>query len=252
MTSQPDYPHKIDSSYSTLNRISLKALITGTMLASMLAMSGCATSSLLESNNHVSTKMEKAVLSEDQIVAFGRPAQVLPKTPNATMVIVGEKHSYVLTQGGTEMVTLLSNLTPKNIHVDNDMNFYVPNNDGYFQGEMRLSYAKLKDEFGRTDYQFFLQNNGRECTSASDQRIGAQRFCFNVPVKGAIYPQVSNLSLIQSNYRALTKPYTVSFYTQTQQKNTNRHGPNSAQKLVMLPFALAFDVVTFPLQLLDN
>ncbi|HBD02700.1 MAG TPA: hypothetical protein DC010_00100, partial [Psychrobacter sp.] len=121
-----------------------------------------------------------------------------------------------------------------------------------FQGEMKLSYAKLKDEFGRSDYQFFLQNNARECTSASDQRIGAQRFCFNVPVKGAIYPQVSNLSLIQSNYRALTKPYTVSFYTQTQQKNTNRHGPNSAQKLVLLPFALAFDVVTFPLQLLDD
>lgn len=250
MTSQPDYPHKINSRYSTLNQISPKALITGTILTSMLAMSGCATSSLLESNNHVLTT--KQTLSEDQIIAFGRPAQALPKTPNATMVIVGEKNSYVLTQGGTEMISLLSNLTQKNIHVDNDMNFYVPNNDGYFQGEMRLSYAKLKDEFERTDYQFFLQNNGRECTSASDQRIGAQRFCFNVPVKGAIYPQVSNLSLIQSNYRALTKPYTVSFYTQTQQKNTNRHGPNSAQKLVLLPFALAFDVVTFPLQLLDN
>ncbi len=250
MTSQSDYPHKMNSRYSTLNQISLKAFITGTMLASMLAMSGCATSSLLESNNHIITT--KQTLSEDQVIAFGRPAQALPKTPNATMVIVGEKNSYVLTQGGTEMISLLSNLTQKNIHVDNDMNFYVPNNDGHFQGEMKLSYAKLKDEFGRSDYQFFLQNNARECTSASDQRIGAQRFCFNVPVKGAIYPQVSNLSLIQSNYRALTKPYTVSFYTQTQQKNTNRHGPNSAQKLVLLPFALAFDVVTFPLQLLDN
>ena len=226
-----------------------KTLMTGVLLTSMLATSGCTTSSLLESNNHVSTKMEKAVLSEDQIVAFGRPAQVLPKTPNATMVIVGEKHSYVLTQGGTEMVTLLSNLTPKNIQVDNDMSFYVPNNGGYFQGEIKLSYAKLKDEFGRADYQFFLQNNGSECTSASDQRINAQRFCFSVPVKGAIYPQVSNMSLIQSNYRALSKPYTVKFYLQNQ---ATGRGPNSAQKLVLLPFALAFDVVTFPLQLLDN
>lgn len=238
--------------YATLKQLNPKTIITGTLLAAALASSGCATSSLLDNNGHVTTNTTKQILSEDQIVAFGRPAQALPKMPNATMVIVGEKNSYVLTQGGTEMVNLLSNLTQKNIQVDNDMSFYVPNNDGYFQGEMKLSYAKLKDEFARSDYQFFLQNNGKECTSASDQRINAQRFCFNVPVKGTIYPQVSNLSLIQSNYRALTKPYTVNFYTQTQQDVVTRSGPNSVQKLVLLPFALAFDVITFPLQLLDN
>ncbi|MEK6218154.1 hypothetical protein [Psychrobacter sp.] len=234
-----------------LKRSNPKMVIAGALFAAVLASSGCATSSLLENSGHITINTTKQILSEDQIVAFGRPAQALPKMPNASMVIVGEKNSYVLTQGGTEMVNLLSNLSQKNIQVDNDMSFHVPDNDGYFQGEMKLSYAKLKDEFGRSDYQFFLQNNGKECTSASDQRINAQRFCFSVPVKGAIYPQVSNLGLIQSNYRALTKPYTVSFYTQTQQDIVTRSGPNGAQKLVLLPFALAFDVVTFPLQLLD-
>lgn len=233
-------------------KVSFKAIVMSAALTALLASSGCATSSLLEGNKYVSTKTTKTVLSEDQIVAFGRPAQTLPKMPNATMVIVGEKNSYVLSQGGTEMVSLLSNLTPKNIQVNNDMSFYVPNNDGYFQGEMKLSYVKLKDEFKRSDYQFFLQNDGRDCTSASDQRINAQRFCFSVPVKGAIYPQVSNLSVIQSNYRALSKPYTVSFYTQTEQEQATRSGSNTAQKLVLLPFALAFDVITFPLQLLDQ
>lgn len=242
---------KEESNNPVLKALSFKTVIVGTSLAALLASSGCATSSLLDSDNRVNTTTTKSVLSEDQIVAFGRPAQALPKMPNATMVIVGEKNSYVLTQGGTEMVNLLTNLTPKNIQVDNEMNFYVPNNDGYFQGEMKLSYAKLKDEFKRSDYQFFLQNNGKECTSASDQRINAQRFCFSVPVKGAIYPQVSNLSLIQSNYRPLTKPYTVSFYTQSQQNQVSRSGANTAQKLVLLPFALAFDVVTFPFQLLE-
>ncbi|WP_370463013.1 hypothetical protein [Psychrobacter sp. NG25] len=228
-----------------------KAVVMGASLAALLATSGCATSSLLDSDSHTSTSTTKNVLSEDQIIAFGRPAQALPKMPNASMVIVGEKNSYVLTQGGTEMISLLSSLTPKNIQVDNDMNFYVPNNDGYFQGEMKLSYAKLKDEFKRSDYQFFLQNSGKECTSASDQRINAQRFCFSVPVKGAIYPQVSNLSMIQSNYRPLSKPYMVSFYSKTMQSHVSSSGANTAQKLVLLPFALAFDVVTFPFQLLE-
>lgn len=233
-------------------KVSFKTVIMSASLTALLASSGCATNSLLEGDKHVSTKTMKTILSEDQIIAFGRPAQALPKMPNATMVIVGEKNSYVLSQGGTEMVSLLSNLTSKNIQVDNDMSFYVPNNDGYFQGEMKLSYVKLKDEFKRTDYQFFLQNKGRECTSASDRRINAQRFCFSVPVKGAIYPQVTNLSLIQSNYRALSKPYTVSFYTQTEQSQVTRSGKSGVEKLVLLPFALAFDVITFPFQLLDN
>ena len=251
MTKNTRTIRKEESNNPVLKGLSFKTVMASASLAALLASSGCATSSLLDSDNRVNTTTTKSVLSEDQIVAFGRPAQALPKMPNATMVIVGEKNSYVLTQGGTEMVNLLTNLTPKNIQVDNEMNFYVPNNDGYFQGEMKLSYAKLKDEFKRSDYQFFLQNNGTESTSSSHQRINAQRFSFSVPVKGAIYPQVSNLSLIQSNYRPLTKPYTVSFYTQSQQNQVSRSGAKTAQKLVLLPFALAFDVVTFPFQLLE-
>ena len=231
--------------------VMVKALVAGAAVISLLASSGCATSELLDSNTRVTTNTVKSVLSQDQIIAFGRPASTLPKTPNATMVIVGEKNSYVLTQGGSEMVTLLTKLDPKSIKVENDMSFNVPNNDGYFQGRMKMSYAKLKDEFVRSDYQFFLQNGGQDCTSASDLRINAQRFCFDVPVQGAIYPQVSNLSMIQSQYRALSKPYTVTFYGQTQQTQTvNSGGANAAQKLVLLPFALAFDVVTLPFQIL--
>ncbi len=227
-----------------------KTLIAGAALSALLASSGCATNELLESNSRVTTSTVNSVLSQDQIIAFGRPAQALPRTPNATMVIVGEKNSYVLTQGGTEMISLLTKLDPKNINVENAMSFTVPNNDGYFGGRMKLSYAKLKDEFARSDYQFFLQNGGQDCTSVSDLRINAQRFCFDVPVQGAIYPQVSNISLIQSQYKALSKPYTVTFYGQTQQTQTTSSGANTGQKLVLLPFALAFDVVTLPLQIL--
>ncbi len=228
----------------------MKSALAGAALTTLLASSGCATNELLESNTRVSTQTVKSMLSQDQIIAFGRPASTLPNMPMASMVIVGEKNSYVLTQGGTEMVNLLTKLDPKNIQVENDMTFNVPNNDGYFQGQMKMSYVKLKDEFVRSDYQFFLQNGGQDCSSDSDLRINAQRFCFTVPVKGAIYPQVSNISMIQSKYRPLSKPYTVTFYGQTQQTQTTSSGANTGQKLVLLPFALAFDVVTLPFQLL--
>lgn len=240
------------SRQASLKTLSLKTAVASASLAALLVSSGCATSALLDDNSQVSTQSVRSVLSQDQIIAFGRPATALPQMPMASMVIVGNKNSYVLSQGGAEMVNLLTNLTPKNIQVENDMAFEVPNNDGYFQGQMKLSYAKLKDEFARSDYQFFLQNGGKDCTSASDTRINAQRFCFTVPVKGAIYPQVSNLSMIQSQYRPLSKPYTVTFYGQSQQTRTTNSGTSAAGKLVLLPFALAFDVVTLPIQILDS
>lgn len=234
---------------SVLSSRMAKTALGATGLAMLLLTSGCATTELIESKSSQNSRNSaKQVLVEDQLVAFGRPAQALPNMPASSVVIVGEKNSYVLSQGGPEMVNILTNLTPKNIQVDSDMNFYSPRNDGYFQGEMKMSYAKLKDEFKRSDFQFFLQNGGKECTDASDQRIGAQRFCFTVPIKGAVYPAVSNLSLIQSKYNALTKPYPVTIYTQSQ--SAVRSGNNAAEKLVLLPFALAFDVVTFPIQLI--
>lgn len=234
----------------TQHAIAVKSLVAGAALTALLASSGCATNELLDSGSRVSTTSVKSTLSQDQIIAFGRPASALPNMPAASMVIVGEKNSYVLTQGGTEMISLLTNLAPKNIQVGNDMTFNVPNNDGYFQGQMKLSYVKLKDEFVRSDYQFFIQNGGQECSTESDIRINAQRFCFTVPVKGGIYPQVSNISMIKSQYRPLSKPYTVTFYGQTNQSQTSRSGANTGQKLVLLPFALAFDVVTLPFQIL--
>jgi len=234
-----------------LSSSGVKTVLGATGLAMLLLSSGCATTELMESKSSQSSRnSSKQVLVDDQLVAFGRPAQALPNMPASSVVIVGEKNSYVLTQGGPEMVNILTNLTPKNIQVDSDMTFYSPRNDGYFQGEMKMSYAKLKDEFKRSDYQFFLQNGGKECTDASDQRIGAQRFCFTVPIKGAVYPAVSNLSLIQSKYSALSKPYPVTIYTQSQSQTAARSGNNAAEKLVLLPFALAFDVVTFPIQLI--
>ncbi|WP_019672725.1 YidX family protein [Psychrobacter lutiphocae] len=228
-----------------------KGLVLVSVVATMLGISSCATSELLNSGTTTSTASTKQVLVEDQLVAFGRPATALPNMPASSVVIVGEKQSYVLSQGGPEMVQLLTNLTPQNIRVENDMTFYSPNNDGHFQGEMKLSYAKLKDEFQRKDYQFFLQSGGKECTDASDARIEAQRFCFTIPIKGGVYPAVSNLSLIQQKYNALTKPYPVSIYTKTETTKTSQNGTSTAGKLVLLPFALAFDVVTFPFQLLD-
>ena len=65
----------MQASIKPLNPLNLKKIIAGALFATVLASSGCATSSLLDNSGHVTTNTTKHILSEDQIVAFGRPAQ---------------------------------------------------------------------------------------------------------------------------------------------------------------------------------
>lgn len=219
------------------------------------ALTGCATSQLLESSpasTSLSNTNQKLTLIQDDVVAFGKPAVPLANVPSHSVVIVGEKHSYVLTQGGEEASQLFINLDPRYIHVTKPLDFYSQHNDGRFSGNLSLSYVKLKDSFKSNDYDFMLRNRGRECSTDSDVRMNAQRFCFDVVVSGGVYPAVSNLALIQSKFRPLSKPYQVSIYTYNNpsQVQGSHKGADAVAKLVALPFALAFDVVTLPIQVL--
>lgn len=240
-------------------------MLTGTLLKKstltlslmlMVGLSGCATISLLEekSSHAYTTNTTKEVkLVDDTVIAFGKPAQPLPNAPANSVVIVGEKNSYVLMQGGQQVAEILTRLDPKYIQLTRELSFYSAKNDGTFTGSLDLSYARLKDEYTRADYDFMLSHGGQECSTASDLRMNAQRFCFKAPLQGGVYPAVSNLNLIQSKFRPLSHPYHVTINTQVNEQNTTyTNGTNPIAKLVMLPFALAFDVVTLPVQILAN
>ncbi|MDO5650676.1 MAG: hypothetical protein Q4G13_00880 [Moraxella sp.] len=228
----------------------MKRLTLGITTAMAVALTGCATSSVLDSGGYrTETKTVRTTLINDRVVAFGSPSQSAGLS-QSSVVIVGEKNSYVLTDGGQKLVNLLTNLDAKNIQVGSNLDFYSASNDGKFGGVMKLSYTKLKDEFKRSDVQFFIQNGAIECTTDSDTRMNAQRYCFDINLKGAVYPQVSNYDLVRSQFRPLSRPYSVSIYTNDTQNTRHATGRSSAEKLVLLPFALAFDVVTLPIQVL--
>jgi uncharacterized protein YceK len=46
----------------------------------------------------------------------------------------------------------------------------------------------------------------------------------------------------------LSKPYQVSIYTHKQETYSSKSGMNPFEKLVLLPFAVAIDVVSLPFQ----
>lgn len=223
-------------------------ITTFSLLSCSLFFTGCATSTLIEKDNNVRSKTTRTVLVEDRVVAFGKPAQNVANLASDTLVIAGQRNSYVLTQGGAKFGRLITELEPKNIQITKALDFYSPNNDGTFSGSVAMSYVKLKDEFSKHDVQFFIQNGATECSSESDKRMNAQRFCFDIALSGVIYPAANNLATLQ----ALSKPYSVTIYTTKQETYYSNSGTSGLEKLVLFPFAVAFDVVTLPFQVVEK
>lgn len=215
---------------------------------STLMLTGCATSTLINKDNRSYTRSVKVALIEDQVVAFGRPAQAVSTLPSDSLVIAGRKNSYILTQGGGKFYTLISSLDAKNIQITKDLDFYSEKNDGHFSGNLPLSYVKLKQDISKRDLDFFIQQGARECSTSSDSRMDAQRFCFDIKLSGVVYPAANNLSTL----RALSKPYQVTIYTEKQESYTSKSGINPLEKLVLLPFAVAFDVISLPFQVAEK
>ncbi|WP_374574556.1 hypothetical protein [Acinetobacter sp.] len=205
---------------------------------------GCATKTLMTKDNKTYTRTSQVTLIEDQVVAFGKPAQALANLPKDSLVIAGQKNSYILTQGGAQFVTLISKLDPKNIQMTKELTFYSENNDGHFSGTLPLSYVKLQEDISKKDLEFFIENGAEECSSSSDKRMNAQRFCFNLKLDGVVYPAAGNLASL----KALSKPYQVNIYTHKEESYKSKSGMNPLEKLVLLPFAVAIDVISLPFQ----
>ena len=55
-----------------------------------------------------------------------------------------------------------------------------------------------------------------------------------------------------ASLKALSKPYQVSIYTHQEESYKSKSGMNPFEKLVLLPFAVAIDVVSLPFQAADK
>ena len=222
-----------------------KSSLTFACAISAILLSGCATSTLIKKDSKKTySHSVNVTLIEDQVVAFGQPAKPLPNLPTHSLVIAGQQKSYVLTQGGTQFLRLIGKLEPQNIQITRELSFYSEKNDGNFIGTLPLSYVKLREDISKADLEFFIENGAKECSTSSDDRMKAQRFCFDIQLAGVVYPIANNLSSL----KALSKPYQIKIYTKQEESYQSKSGMNPFEKLVLLPFAVAIDVVSLPFQ----
>lgn len=76
------------------------------------------------------------------MIAFGKLSKVLPNEPTDSIVVAGNKYSYLINKGGADFIELISQLNPQYIHINRELDFYSSGlNSNKFSGTFKFSYV---------------------------------------------------------------------------------------------------------------
>ena len=205
----------------------------------MTSLSGCATY-MASQSTETTTKITKTLAYEDAILGMGQPTgENISAEARNFLALIGEKQTYLLTEGADEIKAIVKNLDGRLIGVNQDqpkINMLVQQDSSEIQsvrGDVTITYnkaaARLTEQERKTltELKFKL---------AQDE----QSYWRSLRIQAVVYPPAKNLTAIASQFKQ-TRP--VQFYKTEYKQN---HNPLRA---ILLPLGVAFDVITAPIQI---
>ena len=124
------------------------------MVAAVLwltGLSGCATMKMSEATE-TTTSMSKKLVYEDAILGMGQPTgENISEEARNFLALIGQKQTYLLTEGADEIKAIVKNLDGRLIGVNQDQEFIemsVAQDSKDIQsiaGEVRITYNKPTD-----------------------------------------------------------------------------------------------------------
>lgn len=210
-----------------------KLLRIASLAVLLMMVTGCATALVTGQNRPTKHKVTTHVMS-DEIVAIARPKQgeQADNRPDG-LVMVGSNNSYHITDG-SEFIEELTKLDAAAISINNNQDIEFVINDTSFSGFISASY--MKEHY--TPEELSLLNTLKFTSQV--KKIGDESYeSYSVKkrVAGDIYAKYQG-----NEVSSLSKGRKVSFSTEKYETKFN------GNLLLELPFALAFDVVTAPIQ----
>ena len=205
----------------------------------MTSLSGCATFMANEATE-TTTDMVKTLAFEDAILGMGQPTgDNISAEARNFLALIGEKQSYLLTDGADEIKAIVKNLDGRLIGVNQDqpkINMLVYQDSDAIQsvrGDVTITYNKANNRLSEQERKTLTD---LKFTLAADE----QSYWRSLHIQGVVYPPVKNLAAIASQFKQ-TRP--VQFYKTEYKQN---HNPLRA---ILLPLGVAFDVITAPIQI---
>ncbi len=212
------------------------ALAAGLLMANL---SGCATMRVNELTE-TTTEMSQKLVYTDSILGMGQPTgEGISDEARNFLALIGQKQTYLLTEGADEIKTIVKNLDGRLIGVNQDqetiqMSIHQDSPEiRSVSGAIQITYNKPSSQLTETE---------RKTLGQLRFKVSADGSSYQVPlhIQGIVYPPAKNLQAIQSQFKQVRQ---VAFY-QTEYKQN--HNPLRA---VLLPLGVAFDVITAPIQI---
>ena len=205
----------------------------------MTSLSGCATY-MASQSTETTTKITKTLAYEDAILGMGQlTRENISADARNCLALIGEKQTYLLTEGADEIKAIVKNLDGRLIGVNQDqpkINMLVQQDSSEIQsvrGDVTITYNKAADRLTEQERKTLTE---LKSTLAEDK----QSYWRSLHIQGVVYPPVKNLAAIASQFKQ-TRP--VQFYKTEYKQN---HNP---LRVILLPLGVAFDVVTAPIQI---
>ena len=205
----------------------------------MTSLSGCATY-MASQSTETTTKITKTLAYEDAILGMGQPTgENISAEARNFLALIGEKQTYLLTEGADEIKAIVKNLDGRLIGVNQDqpkINMLVQQDSSEIQsvrGDVTITYNKAADRLTEQERKTLTE---LKFTLAEDK----QSYWRSLHIQGVVYPPVKNFAAIASQFKQ-TRP--VQFYKTEYKQN---HNP---LRVILLPLGVAFDVVTAPIQI---
>lgn len=210
------------------------------IILSVIFLSSCATA-MLSTANVSHTTSTKTLVMEDTIIATARPVSNADvAVPKDSIVLIGLNNTYHINKGSESISTLLT-LDPKyiSVHNNNPLEFNIYGSK--FNGIVDVQYTKdnyLLEELTALNKLNFKSHSRPE-------KGKGEYFDTTFRVEGNIYAKTNVNEAVAKNFSTGRK---IKFVT-TEYKRSIDAG-KMADKLFALPFTIAFDVITAPVQLI--
>lgn len=197
-------------------------------------LTGCLSASALQQTTR---QVEGKVAVTDSILALGRPDDGFRKYLNndKAVVFLGKQNTYLILKGGETLLAIAQELNAEDITVIEDSRqLYIQNRAVW--GVINLAYDTNKSEQDLSKVQVVLGRIGFKVT------VNPGVYQIAVQVQGSVNPPFDFKGLPFNN---LLKSRALIFRSPPTTEKTPE-----IQKAALLPFTVAVDVLTAPVQLL--
>ncbi|WP_159152931.1 YidX family protein [Acinetobacter johnsonii] len=227
------------------------SLLTIGYLCTSLFLTGCIANK--EIGHHSRSLFQKyeakygwVTLLEDDVIAFGKLSKALPNEPTDSIVVAGNKYSYLINKGGADFIQLISQLNPQYIRINRELDFYSSGlNSNKFSGTFKFSYVPPNGTLSPEERSLFKKYGVAPCDCSKAEQ---QDNLFSLEISGTVYPKIENAT----DLKPLSHPYKVRImYYDNQSGYIKMSRREKLSAIPLLPLTIAIDIIQLPLKALD-